>query len=232
MRRARRPRHHRRQRTALARGPTRWAPATCWPHPHRRRAAAHCRCAGIATKPFYRDAQHRRVGAASDREVRGIALRRGRRTLSRRGRKPECSTRDAARRRSHRRIYHAHRSGRLCCFHLSRPVTPPRTSAPAAARPNRLRRIRSAIVRDESAANAMRWVWPGSTASVSSQNGFQPSSSLSSRRKWWPCRWNAVATRCGVERQHDRAAGSWRERRGRRTSRSWPAVIHPARRPA
>ena len=39
----------------------------------------------------------------------------------------------------------------------------------------------------------MRWVWPGSIASVSSQNGFQPSSSRSSRRKWWPCRWKTVA---------------------------------------
>ena len=34
-----------------------------------------------------------------------------------------------------------------------------------------------------SAANAMRWVWPGSIASVSSQNGFQPSSSRSSSLK-------------------------------------------------
>ena len=34
-----------------------------------------------------------------------------------------------------------------------------------------------------SAENAMRWVCPGSIASVSSQNGFQPSSSRSSSRK-------------------------------------------------
>src|SRR5947207_15296914 len=34
-----------------------------------------------------------------------------------------------------------------------------------------------------SARNATRWVCPGSTASVSSQNGFQPSSSRSSNLK-------------------------------------------------
>src|SRR5262249_31326803 len=49
-----------------------------------------------------------------------------------------------------------------------------------------------------SAAKAMRWVWPGSIASVSSQNGFQPSSSLSSRRKGWPCRRKTVAASAGL----------------------------------
>ena len=34
-----------------------------------------------------------------------------------------------------------------------------------------------------SARNAMRWVWPALSSNVSSQNGFHPSSSLSSSRK-------------------------------------------------
>ena len=54
----------------------------------------------------------------------------------------------------------------------------------------------------------MRWVWPGSIASVSSQNGFQPSSSRSSSRKWWPCRWKTVAIVGAIgQRQHHGAAG-------------------------
>ena len=57
------------------------------------------------------------------------------------------------------------------------------TIAQAAALSSRCRRIPAASARRYSAAKAMRWVCPGSIASVSSQNGFQPSSSRSSSRK-------------------------------------------------
>ena len=55
--------------------------------------------------------------------------------------------------------------------------------------------------------------WPGPTASVSSQNGFQPSSSWSRSRKGWPCRWKTVAWARDSQRQHDGAGGFYAEGR-------------------
>ncbi len=44
-----------------------------------------------------------------------------------------------------------------------------------------------------SATKAIRHVSPAGTSTVSSQNGFQPSSKRSSKRTLWPCKWTQQA---------------------------------------
>ena len=84
---------------------------------------------------------------------------------------------------------------------------------------------RSAICPGLSATKAIRALPRGAIGIVSSQNGFQPSSSASSRRKLWPCRWIKPFADVGFEMlEHHRAAAFDGEQRLRLSCRDCPPI--------